>query len=90
MTNGRFWSVRHRVLANSLKSRLSMIYFGGPPLSAKIAPLSSLMEAGEESLYEEFTWGEYKKSAYLTRLGDNRLGLFEKKIEIRHGHNLLI
>ncbi|XP_009591747.1 gibberellin 2-beta-dioxygenase 1-like [Nicotiana tomentosiformis] len=91
MTNGRFWSVRHRVLANSLKSRLSMIYFGGPPLSAKIAPLSSLMEAGEESLYEEFTWGEYKKSAYLTRLGDNRLGLFEKKIKIRqYGHNLLI
>ncbi|KAH7843253.1 hypothetical protein Vadar_014408 [Vaccinium darrowii] len=77
MTNGRFKSVRHRVLANGLKSRVSMIYFGGPPLSEKIAPLPSLM-VGEESLYKEFTWFEYKKSAYKSRLADNRLGLFEK------------
>ncbi|KAI8026003.1 Gibberellin 2-beta-dioxygenase 1 [Camellia lanceoleosa] len=77
MTNGRFKSVRHRVIANSLKSRVSMIYFGGPPLSEKIAPLPSLME-GEDSLYKEFTWFEYKKSAYKSRLADNRLGLFEK------------
>ncbi|KAK4361343.1 hypothetical protein RND71_020295 [Anisodus tanguticus] len=80
MSNGRFRSVRHRVLADSLKTRLSMIYFGGPPLSEKIAPLSCLMEEpGEELLYNEFTWSEYKKSAYKTRLGDNRLSLFEKK-----------
>ncbi|KAL0398334.1 UNVERIFIED_CONTAM: Gibberellin 2-beta-dioxygenase [Sesamum radiatum] len=78
MTNGRFRSVKHRVLANSLKSRVSMIYFGGPPLSEKITPLSSVMEEGEESGYNEFTWSEYKKSAYKTRLGDYRLGLFEK------------
>ncbi|XP_073030126.1 gibberellin 2-beta-dioxygenase 1-like [Primulina eburnea] len=77
MTNGRFKSVRHRVVANSSKSRLSMIYFGGPPLSEKIAPLPSLMK-GEVSLYKEFTWFEYKKSAYKSRLADNRLGLFEK------------
>ncbi|XP_009776209.1 gibberellin 2-beta-dioxygenase 1-like [Nicotiana sylvestris] len=77
MTNGRFKSVRHRVLANSVKSRLSTIYFGGPPLRGKIAPLASLME-GEESLYKEFKWFEYKKSAYKTRLADNRLVLFEK------------
>ncbi|KAH6776732.1 gibberellin 2-beta-dioxygenase [Perilla frutescens var. hirtella] len=78
MTNGRFKSVKHRVVANCLKSRVSMVYFGGPPLSEKIAPLCSLMEEGEESLYEEFTWSEYKKSAYNTKLGDDRLKLFEK------------
>lgn len=79
MTNGRFKSVRHRVMANRYKSRVSMIYFGGPPLSEKIAPLPSLMEAwGEHSLYKEFTWYDYKKSAYNSRLSDNRLGLFEK------------
>ncbi|KAM3395906.1 gibberellin 2-beta-dioxygenase 1 [Capsicum galapagoense] len=78
MTNGRFKSVKHRVLANSVKSRLSMIYFGGPPLSEKIAPLPSLMEGEDSSLYKEFTWFEYKKSAYKTRLADNRLILFEK------------
>ncbi|KAE9462014.1 hypothetical protein C3L33_06069, partial [Rhododendron williamsianum] len=77
MTNGRFRSVRHRVLADSLKPRVSMIYFGGPPLSEKITPLPPLMEEGEESLYKEFTWWEYKKSAYNSRLGDNRLGQFE-------------
>ncbi|GMP45385.1 hypothetical protein CsSME_00013928 [Camellia sinensis var. sinensis] len=70
-------ALSYRVIANSLKSRVSMIYFGGPPLSEKIAPLPSLME-GEDSLYKEFTWFEYKKSAYKSRLADNRLGLFEK------------
>ncbi|XP_007025079.2 PREDICTED: gibberellin 2-beta-dioxygenase isoform X1 [Theobroma cacao] len=78
MTNGRLKSVRHRVLAESLKSRVSMIYFGGPPLSEKIAPLPSLVAKGEESLYKEFTWWEYKTSAYKSRLADYRLGLFEK------------
>ncbi|CAI9773278.1 unnamed protein product [Fraxinus pennsylvanica] len=78
LTNGRFRSVRHRVLAGSLNSRISMIFFGGPPLTEKITPLSSIMEQGEESLYNEFTWYDYKKSAYKTRLSDNRLGLFEK------------
>ncbi|KAL3736070.1 hypothetical protein ACJRO7_025077 [Eucalyptus globulus] len=77
MTNGRFRSVRHRVLANTSKSRVSMIYFGGPPLSEKIAPLPCLMK-GKESLYKEFTWFEYKKSAYNTRLADNRLEHFQR------------
>ena len=81
MTNGRFKSVRHRVLANSHKSRVSMIYFGGPPLSEKIAPLPSLLKQGNSnSLYKEFTWFEYKKSAYKSKLADNRLCLFEKII----------
>ncbi|KAK4342168.1 hypothetical protein RND71_037984 [Anisodus tanguticus] len=78
MTNGRFKSLKHRVLTNNVKSRLSMIYFGGPPMSEKIAPLPSLMEGEDSSLYKEFTWFEYKKSAYKTRLADNRLIHFEK------------
>ncbi|XP_016724317.1 gibberellin 2-beta-dioxygenase 1 isoform X1 [Gossypium hirsutum] len=78
MTNGRFKSVKHRVVTNSVKSRLSMIYFCGPPLSEKIAPLPSLMRGDQQSLYKEFTWFEYKKSAYNSRLADNRLIHFEK------------
>nr|ALS88210.1 gibberellin 2-oxidase 1 [Artocarpus altilis] len=78
MTNGRFRSLKHRVVADPMKSRVSMIFFGGPPLSEKIAPLPCLVVEGEESLYKEFTWWEYKKSAYQSRLADNRLGLFEK------------
>ncbi|KAL1328329.1 hypothetical protein HN51_038205 [Arachis hypogaea] len=78
MTNRRFKSVKHRVLAESKKSRMSMIYFGGAALSEKIAPLKSLMSKDEESLYKEFTWLEYKNAAYKSRLADNRLSLFEK------------
>lgn len=78
LTNGRFWSLKHRVLAGHGKSRISMIYFGGPALDEKIAPLPSLVAEGESSLYKEFTWSEYKRSAYKTRLADYRLGLFEK------------
>ncbi|KAI3774911.1 hypothetical protein L1987_49474 [Smallanthus sonchifolius] len=78
MTNGRFKSIKHRVVANSKKSRMSMIYFGGPPLNEKIAPLASLLEREEDSLYKEFTWFEYKNSAFNSTLSHNRLGLFEK------------
>lgn len=80
MTNGRFKSIKHRVFADPMKSRLSMIFFGGPPLCEKIAPLPCLVGEGEESLYKEFTWCEYKNSAYKTRLADNRLGLFQKSL----------
>ncbi|KAI3525262.1 hypothetical protein L1887_03937 [Cichorium endivia] len=78
MTNGRFKSIKHRVVANSKKSRMSMIYFGGPPLNEKITPLPSLLERDEESLYKEFTWFEYKNSAFNCPLSHDRLGVFEK------------
>ncbi|KAK1378436.1 Gibberellin 2-beta-dioxygenase 1 [Heracleum sosnowskyi] len=77
MTNGRFKSVKHRVITESMKERISMIYFGGPPLTEKIAPSTSLMQE-EESLYKEFTWGEYKKAAFNTNLAFNRISFFEK------------
>ncbi|CAN1141232.1 Gibberellin 2-beta-dioxygenase [Linum perenne] len=79
MTNGRFRSVKHRVITDPTKSRVSMIYFAGPPLSEKIGAIESVMEAGEESKYKEFTWSEYKQSAYKSRLADYRLGHFEKE-----------
>jgi gibberellin 2-oxidase len=85
LTNGRLKSVRHRVVAGSgLKSRVSMIYFGGPPLAQRIAPLPQLL-AGLP-LYREFTWGEYKKAAYRSRLGDNRLAPFEEP-PVAAGHH---
>ncbi|XP_042426914.1 gibberellin 2-beta-dioxygenase 3-like [Zingiber officinale] len=78
LTNGKFRSVRHRVLANGWESRVSMIYFAGPPPGEKLAPLPESMEEGEQSQYREFTWREYKSCAYKTLLGDNRLDLFHK------------
>ena len=68
--------MKHRVVTNSLKSRVSFIYFGGPPLAQRIAPLPELLGRGEQGLYRDFTWGDYKKAAYRSRLGDNRLDPF--------------
>lgn len=72
--------MKHRVIANSMKSRVSMIYFGAPSLREKIAPLSLLTGEGaeKESQYREFKWSEYKITAYKSRLADNRLRFFEK------------
>lgn len=77
LTNGRFTSVRHRVVANGYKS-MSMVYFGGPPSREKLAPLPLLMGEGEQSMYREFTWCEYKRCVYRSRLSDNWLEQFER------------
>ncbi|CAH8365698.1 unnamed protein product [Eruca vesicaria subsp. sativa] len=82
MTNGRFKSVKHRVLTNTKRSRLSMIYFAGPPLTETIAPLSCLVPKQDDYLYKELTWAQYKSSGYKTKLGDYRLGLFEKQLPL--------
>jgi len=71
LTNRRFKSVKHRVVTNSLRSRVSFIYFAGPPLEQRIVPLPELLAEGDESLYKEFTWGEYKKAAYKISAGRN-------------------
>jgi gibberellin 2-oxidase len=53
-----------------------MIYFAGPAPAQRIAPLPELLGHGEQGLYRDFTWGDYKKAAYSSRLGDNRLDPF--------------
>jgi len=78
LTNGRFRSVRHLVMVSSARPRVSVVFFGGPPPRERLAPLPGLVDRdGGRRRYRDFTWREYKTSAYRTRLADNRLAHFE-------------
>uniref|UniRef100_J3M4W8 Fe2OG dioxygenase domain-containing protein n=1 Tax=Oryza brachyantha TaxID=4533 RepID=J3M4W8_ORYBR len=78
LTNGRFRSVRHRVMVSSARPRVSVIFFAGPPPWERLAPLPWLVaEDGGRRRDREFTWREYKASAYRTKLAENRLCYFE-------------
>ncbi|MBA0784807.1 hypothetical protein Gotri_028159 [Gossypium trilobum] len=78
MTNGRFMSVRHRAMVtNTSKSRMSMAYFGAPPLDTCLTPPIELVTPRKPLLYRPFTWDEYKKASHSLRLGDSRLHLFK-------------
>ncbi|PIN23258.1 Iron/ascorbate family oxidoreductase [Handroanthus impetiginosus] len=77
MTNGRFLSVRHRVILNSFNSRTSMAFFAAPPLHATINCLQVLGTQQSPPLYRSFTWAKYKKATYTKRLEESRLDLFK-------------
>uniref|UniRef100_A0A0D9WDT9 Fe2OG dioxygenase domain-containing protein n=1 Tax=Leersia perrieri TaxID=77586 RepID=A0A0D9WDT9_9ORYZ len=78
LTNGRFRSVRHRVMVSSPRPRVSVIFFAGPPPQERLVPLPWLVaEDGGHRRYREFTWREYKASADRTKLAENRLCHFE-------------
>ncbi|KAG7631566.1 Oxoglutarate/iron-dependent dioxygenase [Arabidopsis suecica] len=82
MTNGRFLSVRHRAVTTGHASRLSMAYFAGPSVHAKIGPIPGIIPAAEQPrLYRTFTWADYKKFAYSLSLGDNRLDIFRSCVD---------
>ncbi|KAF0924659.1 hypothetical protein E2562_010253 [Oryza meyeriana var. granulata] len=82
LTNGRFRSVRHRVMVSSPRPRVSIIFFAGPPPRERLAPLPWLVaEDGGRCRYREFTWREYKASAYRTKLAENRLCHFETEAD---------
>ncbi|RZC04346.1 gibberellin 2-beta-dioxygenase 2-like [Glycine soja] len=84
MTNGRFVSVRHRAMTNSYKCRMSVAYFGAPPLHATIVAPSVMVTPQRPSLFRPFTWADYKKATYSLRLGDTRIQLFTNRLTTNH------
>ncbi|XP_042484333.1 gibberellin 3-beta-dioxygenase 1-like [Macadamia integrifolia] len=59
LSNGRFPTLVHRVLANPAHNRISLAYFYGPTPNAQIKPFSNLVEPGDVPRYCSMLWGEY-------------------------------
>lgn len=77
LTNGRFTSVRHRVVSiDSWKSRMSMMYFAAPALDAWISAPPQINN-NSNNIYRPFTWGDFKQIVYSLRLADRRLDYFK-------------
>ncbi|KAK1603154.1 hypothetical protein QYE76_017418 [Lolium multiflorum] len=79
LTNGRYRSVRHRVVAQAgegVLSRLSMVYFGGPAPTEWIVPMPNLLQPQDTIFYKGFWWGDYKTAASRTKLAACRLEPF--------------
>lgn len=69
-------------MANSMKPRMSMVYFGAPPLDAWITSLPEMVSSVRPNLYKPFTWNQYKQALYSLKLGDRRLDQFEINADV--------
>ncbi|TKY46768.1 Feruloyl CoA ortho-hydroxylase 1 [Spatholobus suberectus] len=61
MSNGRYKSIEHRVVANRSKTRISIPIFVNPAPDAVIGPLSEVLENGDEPKYKQVLYSDYFK-----------------------------
>ncbi|GMG99969.1 hypothetical protein Nepgr_001809 [Nepenthes gracilis] len=62
LSNGRYKSIEHKVVANPTKTRVSIAIFINPALQQVVAPLPELLEStGEKPLYREILFLDYFK-----------------------------
>ncbi|PNY05509.1 1-aminocyclopropane-1-carboxylate oxidase 11 [Trifolium pratense] len=61
MSNGRYKSIEHRVVANRNKTRISMPIFVNPTPDSVIGPLPEMLENGDEPQYKQVVFSDYFK-----------------------------
>ncbi|XWS65085.1 hypothetical protein CRYUN_Cryun05aG0060500 [Craigia yunnanensis] len=61
LSNGKYRSVEHRVVANGSKNRISVPIFVNPRPSDMIGPLPELVASGKKSIYKQILYSDYVK-----------------------------
>ena len=61
LSNGKYKSVEHRVIANGIKNRISVPIFVNPRPSDIIGPLPEVLESGEKPIYKQVLYSDYVK-----------------------------
>ncbi|XAR59950.1 hypothetical protein NMG60_11033141 [Bertholletia excelsa] len=61
MSNGRYKSIEHRVVANGTTNRISVPIFVNPRPGEVIGPLPEVIETGEKPLYKQVRYSDYVK-----------------------------
>lgn len=61
MSNEKYKSIEHRVVADRSKTRISMPIFVNPAPDAIIGPLPELLENGDEPKYKQVVFSDYFK-----------------------------
>ncbi|OMO57873.1 Oxoglutarate/iron-dependent dioxygenase [Corchorus olitorius] len=59
LSNGRYRSVEHRVVANGTKNRISVPIFVNPRPNDIIGPLPEVLESGEKPIYKNVVYSDY-------------------------------
>ncbi|GAB2211955.1 hypothetical protein Droror1_Dr00025295 [Drosera rotundifolia] len=61
LSNGRYRSIEHKVVANPWKNRVSIAVFMNPAPNQVVGPMKEAMEEGEKPLYREIGFMDYMK-----------------------------
>ncbi|XP_048492147.1 jasmonate-induced oxygenase 2 [Beta vulgaris subsp. vulgaris] len=79
-SNDKYESVEHRVIVNSEKDRLSIVFFYNPAHYVTVKPLEELINDQNVAKYKEFNWGAF----LMTRKNTNFKKLNVENLQISH------
>ena len=65
LTNGKYRSVEHRGLVNSLKPRMSIATFSSPRDCVLIGPIPDLLDEFNIPQYNQINFGDYRTSFFV-------------------------